>query len=112
MKSLMMIIALFLFAFTGTATAQHHMHGHVDDKKTEKETVKEKDSHNHSSADKDSKSAHCCEGMKDHSTHSSDAAESNTIVREGTIDLKSFDKNNDGKVYQDQMCWNVISDEP
>lgn len=35
-----------------------------------------------------------------------------TWVRKGVIDLKSIDKNGDGKVYQDQMCWNVISDVP
>ena len=35
-----------------------------------------------------------------------------TIVRSGIIDLEMIDKNKDGKVYQDQMCWNVISDEP
>ena len=35
----------------------------------------------------------------------------NSIVREGVIDLEAIDKNGDGKVYQDQMCWNVISDE-
>ncbi len=34
------------------------------------------------------------------------------IVREGIIDLKSIDANKDGKVYQDQMHWNVISDKP
>jgi hypothetical protein len=33
-----------------------------------------------------------------------------SIVRSGTIDLIMIDKNKDGKVYQDQMCWNVISD--
>jgi hypothetical protein len=33
-----------------------------------------------------------------------------SIVREGEIDLAAIDKNKDGKVYQDQMCWNVISD--
>lgn len=35
-----------------------------------------------------------------------------SIVREGTIDLKKIDENKDGKVYQDQMDWNVISDKP
>jgi hypothetical protein len=35
-----------------------------------------------------------------------------SIVREGTIDLKKIDENKDGKVYQDQMHWNVISDKP
>ena len=34
-----------------------------------------------------------------------------SIVREGKIDLKKIDKNKDGKVFQDQMHWNVISDE-
>jgi hypothetical protein len=34
-----------------------------------------------------------------------------SIVHEGTIDLVQIDENGDGKVYQDQMCWNVISDE-
>lgn len=33
------------------------------------------------------------------------------IVREGKIDLIAIDKNKDGKVFQDPMDWNVISDE-
>jgi uncharacterized protein with PIN domain len=36
----------------------------------------------------------------------------NNIVRKGIIDVKSIDKNKDGKVYQDVMDWNVISDKP
>lgn len=36
----------------------------------------------------------------------------NSIVREGMIDLKAIDKNKDGKVYQDMMDYNVISDKP
>jgi len=35
-----------------------------------------------------------------------------SIVREGVIDLVAIDKNKDGKVFQDPMDWNVISDEP
>ncbi|MEJ2613328.1 MAG: heavy metal-binding domain-containing protein [Ignavibacteriaceae bacterium] len=35
-----------------------------------------------------------------------------SIVREGEIDLKAIDKNKDGKVYQDMMDYNVISDKP
>ncbi len=35
-----------------------------------------------------------------------------SIVREGVIDLQAIDKNKDGKLYQDQMDWNVISDVP
>ena len=35
-----------------------------------------------------------------------------TIVHKGEIGLKAIDKNKDGKVFQDQMDWNVISDKP
>jgi len=35
-----------------------------------------------------------------------------SIVRKGVIDLNAIDENGDGKVYQDVMDWNVISDEP
>lgn len=35
-----------------------------------------------------------------------------SILREGEIDLKGIDMNKDGKVYQDVMDWNVISDTP
>ena len=34
------------------------------------------------------------------------------VIHEGKIDLIAIDKNKDGKVYQDMMDWNVISDEP
>ncbi|MCH7963519.1 MAG: efflux RND transporter periplasmic adaptor subunit [Bacteroidetes bacterium] len=34
------------------------------------------------------------------------------LIRIGTIDLESIDENKDGKLYQDIMDWNVISDEP
>jgi len=34
-----------------------------------------------------------------------------SLVRKGVIDLLAIDKNKDGKVYQDQMHLNVISDE-
>ncbi len=35
-----------------------------------------------------------------------------SIIRKGVIDVESIDKNKDGKLYQDMMDWNVISDEP
>lgn len=38
--------------------------------------------------------------------------EDNTFVRKGVIDLNEIDENKDGKVFQDQMDWNVISDKP
>ncbi len=34
------------------------------------------------------------------------------LIRKGIIDLEAIDENKDGKVYQDIMDWNVISDEP
>lgn len=38
--------------------------------------------------------------------------EQSELVRTGVIDLEAIDENDDGKVYQDFMDWNVISDEP
>jgi len=50
----------------------------------------------------------------DHSQHSKKIkkdTKTESVVRKGIIDLKKIDKNKDGKVFQDQMDWNVISDE-
>lgn len=44
--------------------------------------------------------------------HEKVANADSTIVHKGVIDLKAIDKNKDGKVFQDQMDWNVISDKP
>jgi hypothetical protein len=41
-----------------------------------------------------------------------DSVKSDDMVRKGVIYLKAIDKNKDGKVFQDQMDWNVISDKP
>jgi len=49
--------------------------------------------------------------MKDEDSHSGHE-ETSPLVRTGEIDLKSIDNNKDGKVFQDMMDWNVISDEP
>jgi hypothetical protein len=48
--------------------------------------------------------------MKD-STHRM-KEEGNSIVRQGVIDLNAIDENKDGKVFQDMMDYNVISDKP
>ncbi|NOX17773.1 MAG: efflux RND transporter periplasmic adaptor subunit [Chlorobi bacterium] len=40
----------------------------------------------------------------------SDSAGEEDIVRKGIIDVESIDANGDGKVFQDVMDWNVISD--
>ncbi len=45
------------------------------------------------------------------SDHKEMMKDNKSIVHEGTIDLTAIDENGDGKVYQDQMCWNVVSDE-
>lgn len=80
------------------------------------------------STDKKECAKGCCSGhdsktdmtmahMDKDSTHSShnkkksNNIEEVSIIREGEIDLATIDKNEDSKVYQDQMCWNVISDE-
>ena len=38
--------------------------------------------------------------------------ESTSIIRNEPIDVYSIDINKDGKVFQDMMDWNVISDDP
>ncbi len=43
---------------------------------------------------------------------SSSAKIDSSIIRTGVIDLKAIDKNKDGKVYEDVMDYNVISDKP
>jgi len=49
---------------------------------------------------------------KEHHQMKTESLSENSIVREGEISLTAIDSNKNGKVYQDQMCWNVISDEP
>ena len=55
-------------------------------------------------------STHSKDKHKGH-MHSSTTEKKSSIVHEGTINLAQIDENGDGKVYQDQMCWNVVSDE-
>ncbi len=38
--------------------------------------------------------------------------QSSSLMREGIIDVESIDVNKDGKLFECQMDWNVISDEP
>ncbi len=90
---------------------EHHMKMHdknmkehqmeTDDKNTgeEMKTGSDVDSHNHKM------------DMKDKHISKSDEKEIQTNVRKGVIDLREIDKNSDGKVYQDVMDFNVISDE-
>lgn len=64
--------------------------------------------HNHSHSN--DKKAHGNNGMTE--KMNMDKSEKNPLIGKGVINLKSIDINKDGKVYQDQMDWNVISDEP
>jgi membrane fusion protein, copper/silver efflux system len=43
---------------------------------------------------------------------SSESSSSDPRIRKGIIDLSAIDKNKDGKLYEDIMDWNVISDKP
>ncbi|OGU10895.1 MAG: hypothetical protein A2X61_16780 [Ignavibacteria bacterium GWB2_35_12] len=45
----------------------------------------------------------------DHSQPNEEIKKSD-LIREGIVDLVALDENKDGKVFQDQMHWNVISD--
>jgi hypothetical protein len=57
-----------------------------------------------------------CGQDEGHKNHNMDEQKSDvetidsSIVREGEIDLAAIDENHDGKVFQDPMDWNVISD--
>ena len=44
--------------------------------------------------------------------HNNSAKIDSSMVHKGVVNLKVIDKNKDGKVFQDQMDWNVISDKP
>jgi len=111
-KTSKLVLAIFvtMLIATGIAFAQDHDskdHKHSEDKKdmsssTEMDSTKMDMSKDHMNMDHDKMINHDSEGMM---------KENNSIVREGVIDLKAIDENGDGKVYQDQMCWNVVSDE-
>jgi hypothetical protein len=98
----LLITAGLSFAQEENSKKQNHsdMKGHSMNHETMMDSSKMKMDHNHMDHDKmmgsDKK-----EVMKD----------SKSIVRDGTIDLAAIDENVDGNVYQDQMCWNVVSDE-
>ncbi len=81
------IIVLSGLLATGTH-AQGHDHSHSNDKNGNKN------------------------GMTKNMDVTKKNKDENPVIRKGVIDLKSIDQNKDGKVYQDQMDWNVISDAP
>lgn len=118
LKQLVITIALVLF-FGAFTLAQEQ-----NDKKEKKDCAKEccSDHNSHSNMKMsymDADSTHKIHNNKSdekvhhmHKEMKSSHKDKESIIREGMIDLNSIDKNKDGKVFQDQMCWNVISDEP
>ncbi len=50
--------------------------------------------------------------MKKPKAVKTDKKQKSELIRTGVIDLKAIDKNGDGKLYEDVMDWNVISDKP
>ena len=52
--------------------------------------------------------------MKKHENMEMDPVKTEIVswIREGEINLAAIDENKDGKVFQDMMDWNVISDKP
>lgn len=118
LKQLAITIALVFFFGAFTLAQQQN------DKKEKKECAKKccSDHNSHSSmkiSDMDTDSTHRIHNKKSdekmHQMHKKEIKslqkDNESIIREGEIDLAAIDKNKDGKVFQDQMCWNVISDE-
>jgi len=104
------LIAIAVVSFLGAFTL-------AQDQQTAEKTEKKECSPNCCSGHK-TKGSMTVAHMDMDSTHSSNHQMKSTesddfsIVREGEIDLVAIDVSGDGMVYQDQMCWNVISDEP
>jgi len=94
-KSFMNLVIFIALSFllSGTILAQHQ--------------------HGSDSTQTGKKKMNCCKTMSNSNQEmKSDSMQQHSIVREGEIDLKAIDKNKDGKVFQDPMDWNVISDSP
>lgn len=118
LKQLVITIALVLFF--GAFTLAQEQSDKKEKKECAKECCSEHNSHSNmkmSYMDADSTHQHQNKKSDDkmhhmHKETSYTKQDTSSIIREGEINLKEIDKNKDGKVFQDQMCWNVISDEP
>lgn len=116
MKSLIKILVILIFAIfvsasfaqDSTKTGKHHhmdMKEHMKDQKSMDQSTMDKKDMDHKMMNHD---------MMNHNTMDSTKTErmnKNSIVREGVINVEIIDENGDGKVFQDMMDWNVISDE-
>ncbi len=86
----------------------------ADDSSAVIKREKEKLEQDHSTMDMDetlTKDNETMDMSAEEHNHSEEIKEDD-IVRKGVIDVESIDKNKDGKVFQDIMDWNVISDKP
>ena len=72
----------------------------------DKPETEKKDEHMHMQMKHMQSDSNMHQGMK------TDSVDTQSIVRKGEIDLKAIDENGDGKVFQDVMDFNVISDSP
>lgn len=50
--------------------------------------------------------------MSQNTSAKSQMSKKNPIIKKGVINVNAIDKNHDGKLYEDVMDWNVISDKP
>lgn len=94
----------FSFAQDSTKVSSHHhmnMKGHMSNQDSTKHVMMEHNNMDHKMMNKDMNDSTKTEMMNE-----------NSIVRKGVIDLQAIDKNSDGKVFQDVMDFNVISDNP
>ncbi len=115
LKYLSFLTIVFLFS-AGLIFAQDstkHKHSHMNNMEMKKGNHDQMDMNMDSTKSKH-KNMNMNMNMKDHKNMNMDSSKTNkeSLVREGEIDPKAIDKNKDGKVYQDVMDWNVISDEP
>lgn len=119
MKTSKIVLNLLIIAFFFT-----NLNLFAQEKKDSTKTMHKTMKHDHQMMHKmqhDSSTQHQMhhmQMMKD-STHQMMKEEHKTIeekksslIREGEIDLNAIDENKDGKVFQDQMDFNVISDKP
>ena len=105
-----LVMAFAIFSLLGVlAIAQENP---VKDKKEKKECAKDCCSGHETKVSMTMAHIDSDSTLNEHHQMKSEEADEFSIVREGEIDLAAIDVNGDGKVYQDQMCWNVISDEP
>lgn len=101
LKQLLIIVSILSFA-GGYVFAQDNPDAEKKEEHKHMEMNHEKDKHDHMmKKEMDGHSMNNDSKMMD---------EEESIVREGVIDLEAIDENEDGMVFQDQMCWNVISD--